>query len=173
MNIASLGFFEQTTVARIAATAKKADLYLTDEQVRSLAATEHSCLADTRRISFSQSAAARIIEAFSTSSFLTGPSCDELLSDAIEAFYDLRANFPANVTDNEIIEALYSAFDGEAAGSVGLAHEIVREQIWHEQASLSYEIIDDDGNVYRWDPDEWTDSVQANGWDGERWDDEL
>jgi len=173
MNIAQLGLFEQTALARIATAAQNAGLGLTDGQIRRIAATEQACLSEMRRVSFSQSAAARIIEAFSTSDFLFGAFLDETLADIIESFYDLRADFSASVTDDEIIEAFQDAFDGEAAGCIDEARELTRGQIRHEQTQLAYEIVDDNGNVYRWDPTEWTDNVQANGWDGERWDDEL
>ncbi|MBQ9001552.1 MAG: hypothetical protein IJ087_06845, partial [Eggerthellaceae bacterium] len=75
-------------------------------------------------------------------------------------------------TDAEILELLSDAFDGDAAGAVGLAAALTSASLARRLDYSTYEIADDDGNVYRWDPDEWHDDVTADGWCGERWEDD-
>ncbi|MBQ3300961.1 MAG: hypothetical protein IJH04_02190, partial [Eggerthellaceae bacterium] len=96
----------------------------------------------------------------------------EVLVGLTEAFYELREGFPAFITDVEILESLADAFDGDAAGDVGLAAALASESLAGRLDYSTYEIADDDGNVYRWDLDEWHDDVTADGWCGERWEDD-
>ncbi len=147
-----------------------AGLRLTTQQVGELAEVEHACLREAQRVSFGATAAPVLIEALADSPCLTGAGAFETLSDLTEAFYDLRGDFPAQTTDLEIIDALKEAFDGEAQGDVSLAASLAREALASRDGLPAYEIADDSGSVYRWDPDEWRDDIEAAGWDGERWD---
>ena len=145
-------------------------LTLTSEHARDIAEAESACLAECGRVSFGESAAARIVREFEKSPFMPGNAAEVLL-ELTEAFYELREGFPASITDAEILESLADAFDGEAAGDVGLAATLTSESLVRRLDYSTDEIADDDGNVYRWDPDAWHDDVTADGWYGERWED--
>lgn len=82
---------------------------------------------------------------------------------------DRDDDLPAQVTDQEIVEALRDCFDGEAAGDVELAPSLSKDGLSSCEGMRAYEITDEDGLLYRWDPDEWLDDVTADGWHGERW----
>lgn len=155
----------------IVAAARDAGLSLTAEQAREIAEVESACLAERRRVSFGESATARLIREFAASPFLSSGDEAATLMDLTEAFYELREDFPASTTDVEIIDALRDSFNGEAAGDVGLAAASANVQLSENDSSPVYEIADDDGNVYRWDPDEWHDDLYSDGWYGERWED--
>ena len=67
-----------------------AGLVLSADQVRDIAEAESSCLVESRRVSFGESAAVRIVRAFGGSPFMTGDDSAEVISKLTEAFYELR-----------------------------------------------------------------------------------
>ena len=161
-------FLSGVSQSNILKAARDVGLSLTEEQVREIAEIEKTCLDERGRVSFGGSAAAQLLREFAASPNLAG--CEQSsLMELTEAFYDIREDLPASITDIEILEELRRAFDGEAAGDVGLAVSRACESLSAQRTGSSYEIADDDGNVYRWDPDEWHDDVYADGWYGERW----
>ena len=154
--------------AAVEKAARGSGLTLTAEQTRDIAEAESACLVEYGRVSFGESAAVRVVRAFAESPFMSGNAAEALL-ELTEAFYELREGFPASITDAEILESLADAFDGDAAGDAGLAAALASESLAERLDYPTYEIADDDGNVYRWNPDEWRDDVTADGWCGERW----
>ena len=112
------------------------------------------------------------MHAFASSPYF-GVDIANVLSDLIEAFYEIREDVPAQICDSEIIEVLRNSFEGEAAGDAGLAVSLVRESISAALAQSPYEIADDEGHLYRRDPNEWHDDVEADGWYGEKWDEDY
>ncbi len=161
----------RVTQSSIEKAARDSGLVLTADQVREIAETESACLAECRRVSFGESAAIRVVHAFASSSFVTGETAAGVLAKLTESFYELRDDLPAVVTDAEIFESLQESFEGEAAGDVGLAAALTGEQLSKQLDYLTYEVVDDDGKVYRWDPEEWHDDAMADGWCGEQWED--
>ena len=155
--------------AQMERAVREAGLVLTPQQVGELAEAERACLTRARRVSFGATAAPTLIRAIAGSPCLTGVDALEQLMDLVEAFYDLREDFPAQTTDLEIIEALREGFDGEAQGDAALAASLAREALTARERQAGYEITDDHGRVYRLDPVEWRDDTEAPGWDGERW----
>ena len=141
---------------------------LSNREVEEVVRTEAACLAESGRICFGEGVSARLIRAFSDSAYFTGNAANTLM-DLVESFYELRDDLPAQVTDQEIVEALRDCFDGEAAGDVGLALSLSKDSLSSCEGMRAYEIADEDGLLYRWDPDEWLDDVTADGWYGERW----
>lgn len=141
---------------------------LSNREVEEVVRTETACLAESGRICFGEGASALLIWTLSDSAFFTGNVVNTLM-DLVESFYELRDDLPAQVTDQEIVEALRDCFDGEAAGDVGLALSLSKDSLSSCEGIPAYEIADEDGLLYRWDPDEWLDDVAADGWYGERW----
>lgn len=153
----------------LAEAARAAGFDLSAWEIEEISWAEEACLVESGRVCFGEGASVRIARALSGSPYLEGDAAGALAS-LIEAFYEIREDTPAQVTDQEIAEALREHFDGEAAGEVGLALALAREGLSASDSLLAYEIADEDGRVYRWDPDEWFDDVEADGWCGERWD---
>lgn len=141
---------------------------LSNREVEEVVRTEATCLAESGRICFGEGASALLIRTFSDSAYFTGNAANTLM-ELVESFYELRDDLPAQVTDQEIVEALRDCFDGEAAGDVGLALSLSKDSLSSCEGIRAYEITDEDGLLYRWDPDEWLDDVAADGWYGERW----
>ena len=141
---------------------------LSNREVEGVVQAEAACLTESGRICFGEGASALLIRTFSDSAFFTGNVANTLM-DLAESFYEMRDDLPAQVTDQEIVEALRDCFDGEAAGDVGLALSLSKDSLSSCEGIRAYEITDEDGLLYRWDPDEWLDDVTADGWYGERW----
>ena len=141
---------------------------LSNREVEEVVRTEAAYLAESGRVCFGEGVSARLIRAFSDSAYFTGDAANTLM-DLVESFYELRDDLPAQVTDQEIVEALRDCFNGEAAGDVGLALSLSKDSLSSCEGIPAYEIADEDGLLYRWDPDEWLDNVKVDGWYGERW----
>ncbi|MGN0072713.1 MAG: DUF6323 family protein [Coriobacteriales bacterium] len=154
----------------------QAGLVLTGAQVEALACVERDALAAQERVSFGPGALDSIVAAFAGSPYVQQDSIEPLMHELLGAFYELREDFPAQVSDQEIVRELSGAFDGEAAGSTELAAAIAERTLHEAMAAdelAAYELIDDEGNVYRWDPQEWHDDITADGWLGERWEEDY
>ena len=164
-----LGLSTQWTLAK---AAREVGLALTTQEIEMIARTEEECLAESRRVCFGEGTSTRLMHAFASSPYF-GVDIANVLSDLIEAFYEVREDVPAQICDSEIIEALRNSFEGEAAGDAGLAVSLVRESISAALAQSPYEIADDEGHLYRRDPNEWHDDVEADGWYGEKWDEDY
>lgn len=152
----------------------EAGLTLTGEQVAALAHTEREALAQAERVSFGPGALDAIVTEFAGSHYLQRESAGARIEELLLAFYELREDFHASTSDQEIIGELKRAFDGEAAGSAELAVSLAAEALSAGEAGsegelAAYELVDDEGRVYRWDPDEWHDDITADGWLGESW----
>lgn len=164
----------------LSGTARKAlseaGLALTGAQLAALAHTEREALAQAERVSFGPGALDALVTEFASSHYLQRESAGACMEELLLAFYELREDFPASTSDQEIVQALKHAFDGEAAGSAELAAPLAAEALsagegGNEGELAAYELVDDEGRVYRWDPDEWHDDITAEGWLGERWED--
>ena len=154
----------------------EAGLALTEAQVAALTHTEREALRQAERVSFGPGALDALVTEFASSHYLQRESAGACMEQLLLAFYELREDFPASTSDQEIIQALKHAFDGEAAGSAELAVSLAAEALSTGEAGregelTAYELVDDEGRVYRWDPDEWYDDITADGWMGERWED--
>ena len=164
----NLARFSQTAIEKAAC---ESGLALTADQVRDIMEAEGACLTESKRVSFGESAAVRVVRGFGESPFIAGIDAAEFIVKLIETFYDLREDLPAAITDAEILESLQESFDGAGAGDVSLAAAFARDELSRQLDYSTYEIADDGGNVYRWDPEEWHDDVMADGWNCERWED--
>ena len=150
----------------LGSTARKAlseaGLALTEAQLAALTHTEREALRQAERVSFGPGALDALVTEFASSHYLQRESAGACMEQLLLAFYELRA--------------LKYAFDGEAAGSAELAASLAAEALstgegGNEGELAAYELVDDEGRVYRWDPDEWHDDITADGWMGERWED--
>lgn len=155
--------------AALERVASESGMPLTASEEREIAETERACLADAGRISFGEGASVRLVRAFAASPFVPRDNAAAVLKELTEVFYELREDFPASVTDAEIVELLAASFDGEAAGDVRVSALQTREALSKRLAQSPYEIADDEGGIYRWDQEEWREDLMADGWYGERW----
>lgn len=155
---------------------RAAGLSLSREQAACIAESERAALREAGRVCFGARASDGVIEAFASSPYMMQETLGDVLAEAVEAFYELREEFDVNIPDQEIIDELRCAFDSDASGSIARALDIAGDALRAVQAQdalADYELVDDEGRVYRWDPDEWRDDITATGWFGERWEDDY
>ena len=147
-----------------------------------LAERRAESLAEVERVEFGAPAVVAIAEAVATSPFLVKDGAAETLAELQDAFYALRDELPVDVPDDEIVEALRGCFDaceGDADQVAALqAEEVIafaEESLISPEAAErdEYRIVDDDGRAYVFKLGEWDYDETADGWDGERWSDDL
>ena len=106
----------------------------------------------------------------------------DVLAELQDVFYALRDELSVDVPDAEIVEALRGCFDAYEGDMTGIA-ALPKEEVMvysEEYRSLSdaaeqgaYRIVDDEGRAYVFDSAEWDYDEMADGWNGERWGDDL
>lgn len=92
-------------------------LALNDEQMRGLAERRVESLRATGRVEFGRGVLVEIVAAFCDSPFLSQETYDETLAELQDAFYQLKEDSDERLSDQELIDAMRHAFDGEANGS--------------------------------------------------------
>lgn len=168
------------TLAAINEGLFEAGLAITQEDALTLAERRAESLAESERVEFGAPTVIAIAEAVATSPFLEQGNIAETLAELQDAFYMLRNELPADVPDDEIVEALRNCLDERgdacaiatmpAAEIMAFSSEYVRTT--EAEAGDGYRIVDEDGREYTFDPAEWDHDEQADGWDGERWSDD-
>ncbi len=116
----------QETAGRItalnAATGKKG-LVLRPDQALELAKARAQALRDNDRIEIGIGALEKIIRTFAGSLYAQPDSWEEILHTVTGHFYFIKSETHDAVSDNELIDLLFYAFDGICAGSVGQLDE--------------------------------------------------
>lgn len=157
-------------------------LVLSASDMRMLANRRTQSLLDAERVEFDTPALVRIVEELATSPYLAQASLAMDLATLQDAFYAVRAELPVHVPDSEIAQGLRGCFDawhGDASEVASFAPEEVMafsheyQRVIDAQRSGQYRIADEQGRVYAFDPAEWDYDEWADGWDGERWGDDL
>lgn len=173
------------------------NLELARDELQALLLAQNELLMQAGRVQIGGSVLPALIDEFASSCSLDGGKPAETLTELQEAFYHLRDDAPAHIPDAAILSGLRIAFEGEACGcveaveSMGIAAvlrladeresddcEPENGDDWLErEAEGTYVISDDEGHTYRWSPrgwdgDDWIDDVTADGWLGERWEDD-
>lgn len=95
------------------------------------------------------------------------------LEQSVPAPFNLADDFglPA-ATDAAVSRAAEAAYEREGKEAANaVLHALGMEATVEDLAN--YELSGPDGQAYRWNPDEWEDDISADGWDGERWSDDL
>ena len=140
---------------------------LTPEEEQRISDQHTVVVRDAGRIEFGNGAIELIVGTFSHSRALHATCAVDVLCDAIERFYSLRARVSVEVGDAEIAEALLQAFE-DCEGAFELVDtEKLSESL--EPREAEYSIADEYGRTYCWGPEEWEYLEHVDGWDGEQW----
>lgn len=134
---------------------------LSPEACAKLARARDDALAETGRVALGCADMQELADAFLE-------ACGDVPPEAVEAFYAVRDDLPADIPDEEIARALACAC-AEAGGDVGCIDVSVVTRLLAAREDSVYVIADDEGRAYRWDPAEWAYDEQAPGWDDEPW----
>lgn len=154
-------------------------LSITREDYQMLAERRAEALAGTERVEFGLPAIVEVAEAVAGSPYLSQADVAEALAELQDVFYAIRDELPVDVPDTRITDALRNCLDawGDAAVIASMpAEEVMRfsaeyMRVAEAEEGGEYRIVDDEGNVYTFDPAEWDFDEQADGWDGEKWSD--
>jgi hypothetical protein len=151
-------------------------LALSDVDMFMLEEGRRKALADTGRVEIGPGAAGDIAVVFAESPYVSQDGFAELV-DALQAlFYRLREE-DGEVSDIELVDAMRLAFDDVAKGSIDLLEGMSISDLegWlAEGADEPEEEVEVEEPLPRpWNEDVWLDSVECDGWCGERWGDEY
>lgn len=111
------------TVGQIMAVSEKAAEYgirLTEEAAREIAVTEQSCISENRRVCFGKSAAVKLSEKFAESRYVDSESFGETLCLLVEAFYAAKEECGDDLSDDELIDAMFELFEHQSEGTMEL-----------------------------------------------------
>ena len=146
-----------------------------------LAKQRAELLAEVERVEFGSPAIATIAEAVAGSPFLLQDNVVDVLTELQEVFYTLRNDLSIDIPDTEVVEALRGCFD-TYEGNLMEVSALPKEEVmaFSKEYHLAldagdegaYSIVDDEGRVYAFDPDEWDYDEHVTGWDDERWSDD-
>ena len=173
----------ESTLAQVNGRLAVGGLSITREDARMLAERRAKALAETERVEFGTPAIVEVAGALAGSPCLVQQNVADALAVLQDAFYAIRDELPANVSDAEIAEALRGCLDawGDADEVASMPTEEVMlfsgeyARTVEDKGDGGYRIVDDEGRAYTFDPSEWDYDEHADGWDGEGraddWDD--
>ena len=118
-------FLDQPTIQALA----QSGLSIAPETLASLVKTENEALLDAGRLAVGPSAVPQLVSEFAASPHLNQTDAAQTLADLLEAFCQLRSELPVHVPDQEILDELRHAFDGEASGDASLALYVAQEEL--------------------------------------------
>lgn len=93
-------------------------LALTGQQMLRLTEQRFQALKSTGRIEFGEGVLKKLVIAFCDSPYITQSNYEETLSELQDIFYYFKSESGDTLSDDELIEAMKSVFDGKAQGSL-------------------------------------------------------
>lgn len=93
-------------------------LALTGEQMLQLTEQRFQTLKSTERIEFGAGVLKNLVTAFCDSPYITQQNYEETLGELQDIFYHFKNESEDGLSDDELIEAMKSVFDGKAQGSL-------------------------------------------------------
>ena len=131
-------------------------------------------LADAGRVEIGPGAAGDIAAVFAESPYVSQDGFAELVDALQTLFYRLRDE-DEGASDDELVDAMRLAFDDVAKGSIDLLEGMSVSDLEDRLAEGADEPEDEAGAEEPlprpWNEDAWLDSVECDGWCGERWGD--
>lgn len=103
-------------------------LSLTDDDIRELLIRRRECLSEQQRVEFGQGILDKIIFAFCDSDFIYQENYAETIAGLQNIFYLYKNESMDELTDDELINMMREAYDGECQGSLAYLEETYLEQ---------------------------------------------
>lgn len=163
-------------------------LALTEDDLHVLAAHRKEALAVNERIEFGHGILPELVAVFASSPYLEQVTYLQSLLELQDIFYRLKDEVSFPVPDEVLLLAMRAAFDGDTGGSLEaldalqagdiLAAAAQEDEFEPEPGVISsvseeYHLVNAEGRVYSWDPEEWHDDEFGLGWEGQRWSDDF
>lgn len=102
---------------------KQHAIVLTKEKVQYIIDSKNSALSDTGRVEFGESTAKRLTEKFCDSPYVSKYNFEKVIGELLEVFYYTKNETEDKISDDDLINYLYNAFNGVCAGSVTLVYD--------------------------------------------------
>ena len=128
-------------------------LSLDERQIQSLAQARSEALQYAARIEMGESVLPRLIYAFCDSPYINRDDYAATLATLQDLFYTFKNETEDGLSDDELIEALRTVFNGKAQGSLDYLENLTTSDLWHALTSPD-QIADDDGDTDEYDFDE-------------------
>lgn len=103
-------------------------LYLADEDIRELIVKRRECLREQQRVEFGGGILDKMIFAFCDSDYIYQENYAETITRLQDIFYLYKNESMDEWTDDELIQIMREAFDGESKGSLEYLEETFLEQ---------------------------------------------
>lgn len=117
-------------------------LALTEEEVRGLLEKRMENLREQQRIEFGEGILPKLIFTFCDSPYVYQSNYAEVLMQLQEIFYQYKNETLDELTDDELLEEMKIAFDGECAGSVEYLQETILDKIGREVREQSGKLFE-------------------------------
>lgn len=111
-------------------------LALTEEEVRGLLEKRRENLREQRRVEFGEGILPKLIFTFCDSPYVYQSNYVEVLMQLQEVFYQYKSETLDELTDDELLEEMKIAFDGECAGSVEYLQETILDKVARDVRKL-------------------------------------
>lgn len=95
-------------------------LTLSEQDAHELVEVRSRSLRDTERVELGSGAILKLIEKFCVSSYLNTQNYAETLSELLEIFYYYKTESRDRISDTDLIDAMYTYFEGPCHGSTEL-----------------------------------------------------
>lgn len=119
----------------------KFGLSLTDEDIRGLMQSRRECLREQQRIEFGQGILNQIIYAFCDSDFICQENYAYTIERLQDIFYLYKNESMDELTDEELIEVMRTAFDGACQGSLSYLEETYLEEFARTVRATTHKFI--------------------------------
>jgi hypothetical protein len=154
-------------------------LRLSVEDMALIHQSRNDALRDTGRVEFGRSILPELVSAFASSPYLSEDNYPETIAGLQEVFYRLKGECDERIADNDLIDALRTAFDDRAQGCMDYWEELSASEIldlatkagqdayedWSE--SDAYSETENDFEMEGWGRDDELERVMR-GEDGDR-----
>ncbi|MGN1346726.1 MAG: DUF6323 family protein [Eubacteriales bacterium] len=104
-------------------------LVLNEEEARELSDTRNTALTENERVETGVGAVAKIIRRFCTSHYITQENYTYVLNEVTYLFYYIKTETDDQISDEDLIDELFSRFELRCRGSVDTLENVEAERI--------------------------------------------
>lgn len=115
---------------------------MTEENVKGLLEKRKENLREQQRVEFGEGILPKLIFAFCDSPYVYQSNYVEVLIQLQEIFYQYKNETLDELTDDELLEEMKHAFDGECAGSVEYLQETILDKVARDVRELQSEYFE-------------------------------
>lgn len=104
-------------------------LILSEQEAEMIVRADIDALSEQERINFGESMVQKMIEKFMQSSYIAPSEYAETIAELIDIFYEVKEESYDILTDDEIIDVMYSFFEHKSGGSLEVLRNRDMEEI--------------------------------------------